>query len=328
MNLNYRNCAAAIVVVGIAACGGSSNNNGGANTTPNAFSQGAVQRFGSVFVNGVEWRTQGATLRTPDDSTTTRTLQNETEIRGSLHEGEQASVRGRLDADGKHGQATEIETHSRVSGVVSGKTAGGDFVVGGVKVSTDASTKHYDASGAARADVANGDNVQVSGVPDDKGGLRATAVKARSAADAQTEVRGYVLAGSGSNFSLAQNPGGTAFVNVAGGTFVTPPAGSFAEVKGTSDGATPIPTITLTRPARVEDELKADAQFEAEVEGIVAAGTLADFTVNGRRVTTNASTTFIGIPVGSTAAAEFAVGIKVEAEGTVASDGSLTAAKV
>jgi hypothetical protein len=325
---NRRFAAAAIAALSAAACGGSSGKSTVTNVTANALSQGTIQRFGSVFVNGIEWRSQGATLRTPDDSTTQRTLQSEAEIHGVLHEGEEASVKGRLDADGKHGQATEIETHSRVSGIVAGKSPAGDFTVGGVKVSTDASTRNYDATGASRADVSNGDDVQVSGVPDDKGGLRATAVKARSA-DGQTEVKGYVLAGSGSNFSLALTPGGAAFVSVIGGTFAAPAAGAFVEVKGISNGATPLPAITLSRAAQVEDELKGDAQFESEVEGIVQpGGTLADFTVNGRRVTTSATTTYIGIPAGSTAAAEFAVGIKVEAEGKVAADGSLAATTV
>ena len=328
MNLQNRTIASAAIAALVAACGSSSSNNNSPTVTPNALSQGAVQRFGSVFVNGVEWRTQGATLRTPDDSTTQRTLQSETDIRGVLHEGEEASVKGRLDADGKHGQATEIESHSRVSGIVSGKSASGDFSVGGVKVTTDASTKQYDSSGAARGDVANGDDVLVSGVPDDKGGLRATAVKARASSDGQTEVKGYVIAGTGSNFSLALTPGGAAFVTVIGGSFAAPAAGALVEVKGTSNGATPVPAITLSRAAQVEDELKGDAQFQSEVEGIITAGTLADFTVNGRRVTTSATTTYIGIPSGSSAAAEFAIGIKVEAEGTIAADGSLTATKL
>jgi hypothetical protein len=318
--------AAAIAALSAAACGSSANP---ANVTANAVSQGTIQRFGSIFVNGVEWRTQGATLRTPDDSTAQRTLQSETEIRGVLHEGEEASVKGRLDADGKHGQATEIETHSRLAGVVADHSGAGDFTVGGVKVSTDAATRHYDASGAARADASDGDDVLVSGVPDDKGGLRATAVKARSGADGQTEAKGYVLAGAGSNFSLAFTPGGAAFVTVIGGSFAAPAPSALVEVKGTSNGATPVPAITLTRAAQIEDELKGDALFESEVEGIVQpGGNLAVFTVNGTRVTTSASTTYVGIPSGSSPSAEFAVGIKVEVEGTVAMDGTLAAAKI
>src|SRR6185369_12261108 len=71
-------------------------------------SSGQVEKFGSVFVNGVEFKTQGAVLHLRDDKTD-QILQTETEIQGLLKQGMMVTVRGSFDDNGTTGTATEIE---------------------------------------------------------------------------------------------------------------------------------------------------------------------------------------------------------------------------
>lgn len=315
----------------LAACGGGSSKSTAGSTS--AFSQGAIQRFGSVFVNGVEWRTQGATLRTPDDSTTSRSLANETEIRSHVGEGAVVRVKGTLDSDGKHGQATEIEFHHSMSGTVSSVSDDG-FVVAGVKVHVEAETHHRSAAGVddkfSSRGVQVGDRVRVSGSPDDKGGLRASSVSDDSTAT-ELEAKGYALAAPAGNvFPLALTPNGTIAlnVNVAGATLPAGfAAGSFVEVRGTVLTPGSPPTLTATSVS-LEDDVKGQAQMEAEVEGIVTSGTAASFVVAGTTVTTSASTTWVGAADPANPTADFAVGSKVEAEGTLDANGTLVAKKV
>ena len=325
----------AIFALAVAACGGGSGSgstSGAGTGGTNAFSQGQIQRFGSIFVNGVEWRTKGATLRTPDDSTTTQQLSSETEIRGRLAEGEVVRVKGTLDADGKGGQATEIEYHRSLEGRVTSRSVS-SFDVNGVRVTVDASTHHKNAAGAddSFGGMAVGQRVQVSGAADDKGGLRASSVRILASASAELEVKGYLLAApSGGSFQLALTPGGAAFLSVDASGATLPSglaAGSFVEVRGTSVAAGTPPTLTATSVS-IEDTLRGEAQNEAEVEGIVTDGTAAAFTVAGQKVTTSASTTWVGAADPSNPTADFAVGGKVEAEGTLDASGVLAARKV
>ena len=326
---NRKLAVLAIAALGVAACGGSSGNGSG---TTSAFARGSIQRFGSVVVNGVEWRTQGATLLTPDDSTTSRSLGSEAEIANLLEKGQIVSVKGKIDDDGRGGQATEIEFHKSVEGVVSSRDAAG-FTVGGVKVSVDSSSEVYSGSGAddSYTSVTVGDRVSVSGVPDDKGGLRAGAVKIEDSTSSEIEVKGFVLAApSGGTFSLSLTPGGPAFmiVNAAAATgLAAATAGAFVEVKGTSVTAGTPPTLTATL-VKPEDDFQGGVNDEAEIEGIVSSGTLASFVVAGTTVTTSGATVYTGLPAGSSAEAEFALGVKVEAEGTLDANGTLAARKV
>ena len=60
-----------------------------------------------------------------------------------------------------------------------------------------------------------------------------------------------------------------------------------------------------------------------EVEGIVTAGTVDDFSINGQRVLTNSATIFEG-----GVRADFALGIKLEAEGPINANGTIVATKI
>jgi hypothetical protein len=309
----------AIVTLIAAACGGSDGDgdSGGGTGAANAVSRGEIREFGSVVVNGVTWRVAGATLALDDNPA--RTLGSEAEAGQHLRRGQVVTVRGRLDDDGRGGQATEIRFGEDFQGPVSDVAPDGSgFTVLGVTVIVDASTVFTTSAGAAASlsSVAPGTRVEVSGVPDAGGAFRATHVKIEDA-PGELEAKGFVVNPGATGFQLALTPGGAPFLTVLAGGFGVPAAGSFVEVKsaGPVTAGSP-PTITQSRAPEVEDRFSGDDGTRSEVEGIVTGGTLSEFTVGGTTVRTGPSTTYTGIPEDSTAQAEFAPGVKVEAEGT------------
>src|SRR6185369_2286082 len=115
----------------VASCGGSGGGAGGGAPTFDAaagsttLSKGAIERFGSVVVNGVEFKVAGATLHLRDDGVD-KVLQSEAEIKNNLEEGMVITVKGRIDANGLTGQANEIEFRDALIGKIDDK--GVDFV--------------------------------------------------------------------------------------------------------------------------------------------------------------------------------------------------------
>jgi hypothetical protein len=109
--------AAAFLILTISCSGSSSSDNaagggiGGTGTI--GASSGAIEGFGSVFVNGVEWETNGT----------------EFEIEGvggfsenDLHEGMRVKVEGTFDDNGTTGTATKIRFDDNLEGPISSVT--------------------------------------------------------------------------------------------------------------------------------------------------------------------------------------------------------------
>ena len=126
-----------------------------------------------------------------------------------------------------------------------------------------------------------------------------------------------------SSFSLSRIAGGTSFitVNFSSGQLPTGTANnSLVEVKKSltapSGGAI---TASLIR---LEDKLGASGEM-VEAEGIISNCTVADFVINGQQVVTDTSTVYEG-----GLSADFAVGVKLEAEGPLNSSGAIVASKI
>jgi hypothetical protein len=329
--------ALAIAALGATACGGSSGGGGGGGgggtVTVNAMSKGAIRiADDSVRVNGVTWQVAGATLRIDDSEA--RQVGSGAELRNGLDDGMVVEVRGQLDDNGRTGRASEIRFGEDFQGPVTAVAADGSgFTVLGIQVIVDASTAFVNSAGAARAlsDVAVGTRVEVSGTPDAGGSFRATHVKIEDSpgdASGELEAKGFVVNATATTFQLALTPGGAPFLTVNAGSFAVPAAGAFVEVKGAAVTPGTPPSITLARAVEVEDRFSGASGNRSEVEGIVVSGTLAEFVVGSTTVRTSGSTTYTGIPEESTAAEQFAIGVKVEAEGSFDAAGVLVASKV
>jgi hypothetical protein len=302
----------------ISACGGTTSSPAGGSPSPSAnlFLKGAVtsKAVGTMEVNGVAL-TSPATVR----------IEGVERPESELHDGMQVKVKVHADASGHHGEGLEVEVEHAVKGKVELKDAT-TLSVGGQTVRVDDST-HFEDDVARLGSVPAGQRVHVSGVPDDRGGLRATRIDKVAGASEDFEVKGVVSALSTTGFTLKLSPDAgasdTYTVNLLGGA--TLPAGlangSFVEVASLK----PVQAGQVIEASKVttEDGLPGQAGGETEVEGIVTSGSAASFVLAGTTVTTSATTTWTGGLPG-----DLLPGVKAEAEGILGSDGVLAAQKV
>jgi len=307
----------------LAACGGSDSSSDSSQNPPGGATgatRGAItaRDATSITVNGVRLSKQGAVVT--DD---TQVVADDRLTRGTV-----VTVRGTFDD--RTGTATEIELEHGLEGRIDDK--GTDFVrVGGQVVRVDDTTEFGEDNPARLGSLAVGNVIVVSGVPDDKGGLRASRIDDSprnggvSSDDDDFDVKGFVSNLSGSTFELRISPDSVAYwvVNASG---ITLPAGlsngAYVEVHTLSTpaaGTAPVlGTITASR-IEIEDRF---GRSEVEVEGIVTSGSSAQFVVDGVTVRTSASTRWeLGAP------GDLIPGVKVEVEGSLVS-GVLEAHKV
>ncbi len=315
----YGISAAMLTAVGVASCGGGGGGASFGGIDRLGVSSGAITGFGSIFVNGVEWETDGATIMVDDNPG----------IESDLRVGQVVTIRGTLNSSGTAGQADEIEFDNSLEGSVSGiSLAAGSFTVLGQTVITSADTEFDDsipdrlADGARTLeDLADGDVVEVSGYRDAQGAVRATRVELRSGGVEEFELKGVV---SGLNAGASRFQIGTLLVDYAGAGFEdfgtdTLSNGDYVEVEGILNGV----VLEATKVER-EDELPGDDGDSGEIEGFITRfASATDFDVNGVRVTTNSGTEFEG-----GTAADLAANVKVEVQGEVNAAGILVADKV
>jgi hypothetical protein len=301
--MTYARHLALIPAVLLAVACGSSSSSPGTAAGPR-LARGAITAAsaGSITVNGVQLSTAGAAIRVDDNPG----------VEGDLKPGMVVTVKGTFDD--RLGGAAEIEFDDNVRGrVVLG--GAGIVTVGGVEVHVDPNTIGTAAGGA---------RVRVSGVPDDKGGLRATRIDDSPGPD-DLEVKGFVSAldTAAKTFQLRLTPDATTdFYNVSYGAISLPAGvanGSYVEVRS----ATPVAgfggTIAATS-MQLEDRFL--GEDEVEIEGIVSSGGPGEFVVDGLTVRTGGATRWE-----SGAPTDLVPGVKVEAEGRL-SGGVLQADKV
>ena len=318
-----RSIAAGALTLALTACGG----NG---PTP-AVSTGAVRGFGSIQVNGVEWKVKGATLTLRDG--VTQLLSSENAIRTLVPQGAVVTVKG--TSDGATGTATKIEFKSTIEGplVFPGTVvpSPGGFTVAGLNVSVDDATTFFDSAGNVIAYDASlqGQRVEVSGMPESSTSLHATMVRVKGAGQAEFEAKGFVVALSGSTFGISLASGGAPYLNVNAAGVTLPQLlsnGAIAEVKGTTFTAGSPGTLAATAVG-LEDRLLGDEKSGAEVEGIITGLSGTSFNLDGQAVTVGATTRYVGAADPATPTADLADGVRVEVEGHLQA-GTLVAEQV
>jgi hypothetical protein len=309
--------------VALVACGGGGAGTGG--TPPVnvvvpgpsvAASQGVITAKGSVFVNGIEYITNIATIIKIDDI-----VVNESELKVGMV----VKVRGTTNDVTRKGTVTQLEARDILEGTIpiSGvDTLNKTISVMGqtVKIEDNVTRLNDDnlqtVTRFVDANYQPGDIVEVHGFADDKGGVRATRVLRKAPGTGEFESKGFVtgLGTSSTSFVLSLTTGGTTGLTVNFGSL--PPGtvdGSFVQVKSALAPVAGAVTATLIR---LESKLGAAGE-NVEVEGIVSSGTLANFVINGQRVFTNGSTLFEG-----GLSSDFAVGVKLDAEGPLVANGA------
>jgi len=305
----------------VVACGGGREGTTGSPpplgaSPPASVSVGAITGFGSVHLNGRQFETTSAAI----------TIDGQSATQADLRVGEVIEVRGHHDDASNHDIADAIEMRGNVEGPVSAidPVAGTLGVLGQTVLVTADTSFDDDISPASLAGLAVGDIVEVSGLPAASGAIEATRIE-KKAAGASFHVIGTASATDSVAKTLKIN---ALTVDFTTATLVDFPAAGPADgdlIEATGSTLTTTGTLTATRlELRTGKGLKGDVDGAGEIEGLITRfASATDFDVGGRPVSTSATTTFDG---GS--AADLALDLKVEAEGTVDAAGVLVATRI
>ena len=294
------------------------NGGGGTSGTSTGISQGATTGFGSVYINGVKFNTDG-TAFTVDDSTGTGAAGQL-----NLKLGMVATVAWSRDDSGKY-TASTIKYSSDVQGLATAIDAtAGTLTVFGQAVRVSAQTVFQGdgtTSVTSLATLPSNRFVEVSGLKDAAGVIQATRIELKATGTTEYELKGIVSASGVTTFTV-----GSQVVN----STLAPSVGACVEVKGTVLTAGVL-TATI---AKFDDSctlgggLSSTSTAEVELEGYIsdftAGGTT--FKVNGQAVRVTSATLYDDKGVGATITT-LVNGNRIEVEGKMSS-GVLVATKV
>ncbi len=287
---------------------------------------GTITGFGSIFVNGIEYNLDSASIEVDDSAG----------AENDLRVGMVVTVTG--TAGDTAGNASSVVYDEVVEGPVSGLTVSADgtnkrFNVLGIDILVDAVATIFDNSTPDFSfdTIADGDVVEVSGFFDAGGVLRASYIDKTETLDPGTtevQLKGTATdatgaggtAGFGDSFTVngitVNILSGTDLSDVPGGLVTD---GMFVEVKGLWVDAT---TVDASR-IEEEDTALGDDGDDVSLEGLVSGftGDLTLFFVDGRPVDATTAT-FEPITL------QLANDQRVEVEGTINSSGILIAEEV
>ena len=306
---------AALAASLFASCGGGT---GGTGATTPAVSIGVMQK-GSVIVNGVRFA----------DTTANISIDDTPKTDADLRDGMVVKVLGSINDDNISGTAQRVKALIEVRGIpTSVNTIAQSLIVLKQTVFADDQTVYSNLAGFS--DITTTDPIEVHGLRDASGQIRATRIEGSTSqmADATLdEIRGVVVvAAPGTNpttFNI-----GAQLVSASGAQIVPTGAtyqnGSVVEVYCTR----PCVSGGTFQATRIKVENAQDAAFQPgvgqrfEVEGLISNFNPGSFFVAGTPVTTTSSTRFEG-----GLASDLGDNVQVEAEGTW-NGSSLVATKI
>ena len=295
--------------VALSACGGGTEGTGGVPPPAAPSYSTGVMTVGSVIVNGVRY----------DDTNATVIIDDKTATRAHLRDGMVVKVRGRINDDGATGTAERIEVENELRGTVTEIDTSANpptFKVSGVLVRTDDTTVF--ANGVTINELRNA-KVEVHGLRDAAGVLRATRVEVQTDTDLQDEFKGAISTSfNDTSFAIGQvvvTPGsGAMYMPSDCGPTALKVLGRVVEVHGSFTGTNQF-TATRIDCEDLEDDangLRPPPGARTEFEGFVANLGATSFTLNGITVNFGATTQFRN---GSRE--DLANGARVEVDGTL-----------
>jgi hypothetical protein len=315
--------AALVLSVFITACGGGGGGSlAGGGIGGTGVTSGTVSGFGSVFVNGIEFETDGASRDVDDEISTSNGFDDDT----VLGIGMVVTITGTVNADGATGTADSIVYDDDVEGPVAAIAEAPDMVtktltIFDFTIVVNRNTTVFENT--AYGSLAANDLLEVSGYFGADGKLYATRVEKQG--KLALGVSGVELKGTVSGFDGIDSfmlgavtvtfDGTTEFEDLPG----TVTNGQFVEVEGTLETATSIAASRI----ELEDEGFGDDVDEISLEGIVTDfNDIGNFRVSGQRV--NASSAMFEPATLKTSIADDA---RVEVEGSIV-NGILRATEV
>ncbi len=304
---------AGLVLGLVVACGGGGGGANLAGIDRLGVSTGTITGFGSIFVNGVRYSTNGATFDIDD---------NPAGSESSLQVGQQVTVQWDSLDDGVTRRAQAVFYDDSVEGPITVDSIDlvtQSFVVLGQTILVDADTSF--ASPLFDLDsLTDGDFVEVSGLPDNEPVVgpvvRATRVE-RKAAGGEIEIRGTVSGRTATTFVINGQ------VVLTTGAIIDAPTGvvsngDFVEAKGTVVNGAGQLVATRVELEDGDNQIGEDGD-DAEVEGYVTLfANAGSFSVSG-------------VPVLSSVAATggiVALGAKVRVKGEFNAAGTILASEV
>jgi Domain of unknown function (DUF5666) len=293
--------ASAVSMAVLVACGGGSGASGGSNGTAApgvtaASSSGPISGFGSIIVNRVRIDNSSAQITLDDDDSNGKDA--------DLKLGMMVDVEADTDASGNPGRATSIAARSFVQGPVSAiNVAGNQLTVLGVTVTLSARTVFDGVGVSGLASLKVGDGIEVHGIVDASGGVKATRIERKPNATTDVRVTGIVQSMDSESFTVngvKVKYQSTNLVGLPNGVA----AGMLVRVKGTlADSAIVANKVHVYRSG---PSLKENRRVE--VDGVVTAFTSAtSFEING--VTVN-------VPATAKVQGTVGRGVRVEVKGT------------
>lgn len=274
-------------------------------------SRGTITGFSSVFVNGIEYDTSGASI----------TLDERTGSEDDLEVGHVVTVFGSVDRSTGTGRAERIVYDASVAGPISMiDIAARQLQVLGQPVRVSAATRYGKAiPGGTLEGLGIGTMIEVSGHRLSDGSLLATRID--PAEMSQFEISGTVaeLNTGAMTFQINTQP-----VAFGGATLQQFPAGGLApgqyvEVVGSAVGEGG--QFVATRIELHEDGFEGDEGYEVELEGVITRFVSAtEFDVAANAVRSDSSTQFR-----NGAAGDLAAGVVVEIEGELDAAGVVVA---
>jgi len=316
--------SALLIGGGVTAC--SSGDNSSEPTGAVKTRSGVITGFGSVFVNGVEYETDNATI----------TIDGQQGSEDDLDIGMVVTLSGSVNDDGASGMALSIDYDDEVEGSISAINLSGgvsSIDVLGQTVNIDADTLfESDDAGITAIDMLQvGNVVEISGYSSGAGEIFATRIEVKSAAHTdgdEMEVKGLVtnLDTVAMTFSI-----GDLAIDYSDAITEDFPAsgisdGQLVEAKTTS--AIVDNTLFATKLELESEDGKSmdgDEGEEVEIEGVVTAELVDNrFMINDQVVIIdNASTEFEHGSVDNIVS-----GVKLEVEGMLDAEGNLVASEI
>jgi len=318
MKQGFRRAGLAAMLIASLAAGCAGGSGGGGATAGidrgGIYAVGPITGFGSIFVNGVEYATSGASV----------TVDGQPGTESDLRVGQIVQVVGTLDGSGTKGTATRIAYDDQLEGPVQSiDLAASRMVVLGQTVQVGADTSFDDRIVPRGLDgLLVGDRVEVSGNVASNGVINATRIERKSAA-ASVEVKGTVasLDTSAKRYLLGTLQVDYSAAQLSGFASGQPASGDVVESVGTLNGDG---VLVASRVEKESGGVPGTSDDKADFEGLVTRfASATDFDVAGQRVMTTASTAYDG-----GTSANLALDVRVEVEGGFDTSGRIVATKV
>jgi hypothetical protein len=271
----FARVAGAALALGIAA-GGIAIGGGGATGT-GFLAFGTLSRFGSIFVNQIEFATDKAAITingSPNHS------------QSDLRIGMVLSVTGTVDGSGRMGNAAAVTYQADAMGLVDqAPDARGTFVVLGQPITTQATTVF--AGFISLTELRPGDYVEVSGFRAAEGALLASRIEKKTSV-ATVQVQGTSANTTATIFTL-----GALTVDYTVAMLKDVPAAGLADgLTVVAKGPTPVNGVLQASEVDVINQ-SLSGSSNGSVTGSVASVAPGTFVLNGQAILTTSNTQYV-----------------------------------